>query len=159
MFEVTNWYILLSLFCKASGYVHDNRTIYNLNFSFSFVRVPVVLISKTQMLWNYPLIPDDDIMHYYSLSCRPNSLHDDVIKWIHFPPYWPFVRGIHRWPLNSPLKGQWRGALMFSLICAWINSWVNNGEAGDLRCHRAHYGVIVMWIIMVFLPQFPVCYP
>ena len=42
--------------------------------------------------------------------------HDDVIKWKHFPSYWPFVRGIHRSPLNSPHKGQWRGALMFSLI-------------------------------------------
>ena len=43
--------------------------------------------------------------------------HDDIIKWKHFPLYWPFVRGIHRWPVNSPHKGQWRGALMFSLIC------------------------------------------
>ena len=47
--------------------------------------------------------------------------HDDVIKWKHFPRYWPFVRGIHRSPVNSPHKGQWRGALMFSLICVWIN--------------------------------------
>ena len=44
--------------------------------------------------------------------------------------------GIHRWPVNSPHKGQWRGALMFSLICTWINGWVNNREAGDLRHHR-----------------------
>ena len=50
--------------------------------------------------------------------------HDDVIKWKHFPRYWPFVRRIHRSPVNSPHKGQWRGALMFSLICAWINGWV-----------------------------------
>ena len=28
--------------------------------------------------------------------------HDDVIKWIHFPHYWPFARGIHRSPVNSP---------------------------------------------------------
>ena len=41
-------------------------------------------------------------------------------------------------------KGQWRGALMFSLICAWINGWVNNGEAGNLRRHCAHYDVIVI---------------
>ena len=41
-----------------------------------------------------------------------------------------------------PYKGQW--ALMFSYICAWINGWVNNPEAGDLRRHRAHYDVIVM---------------
>ena len=60
-------------------------------------------------------------------------IHDDVIKWNHFPRYWPFVWGIHRSPVNSPHKDQWREALMFSLICTRINSWVNNGEAGDLR--------------------------
>ena len=70
--------------------------------------------------------------------------HDDVIKWKHFPRYWPFVRGIHQSPENSPRKGQWRGALMFSLICAWMNDWVNNREAGNLRCHRAPYDVTVM---------------
>ena len=47
-------------------------------------------------------------------------------------------------PVNSPHKGQWRGALMFTLICARINGWVNNREAGDLRRYRAHYDVIVM---------------
>ena len=50
-------------------------------------------------------------------------------------------------PVNSPHKGQWRGALMFSFICAWINGWVNNREAGDLRRDRAHYHVIVMGIV------------
>ena len=52
--------------------------------------------------------------------------HDDVIKWKHFPRYWPFARGIHRSPVKSPHKGQWRGALMFTLICVWINGCVNN---------------------------------
>ena len=81
---------------------------------------------------------------------RPTSLavyeftHDDVIKWKHVPRYWPFVRGIHRSPVNYPHKGQWRGALKFSLICVWINGWVNNGEAGDLRGYPAHYDVTVM---------------
>ena len=70
--------------------------------------------------------------------------HDDVIKWKHFPCNRPFVRGIHRSPVNSPHKGQWHGALMFSLICVWINYWVNNGEAGDLRRYRVHCDVIVM---------------
>ena len=59
---------------------------------------------------------------------------DDVIKWKHFPPYWPFVQGIHRSPVNSPHKGQWWGALMFSLICAM---------------HHAHYDVIVMGYFIV----------
>ena len=71
-------------------------------------------------------------------------LHDDVIKWDHFPRYWPFVRGIHRSPVNSPHKGQWHGALMLSLMCVWINSWVNNHKAGDLRRYRVHYDVSIM---------------
>ena len=73
------------------------------------------------------------------------------MKWKHFPRNWPFVRGIHRSPLNSPHKGQWRGDLMFILICARINGWVNNGEAGDLRRYRAHYDVIVMFTGAVVL--------
>ena len=79
-------------------------------------------------------------------SVRPSLrlTHDDVIKWKHFPRYWPFVRGIHLSPANCPHKGQWRGALMFSLICVWINDSVNNCGAGDLRRYRAHYDVIVM---------------
>ena len=45
---------------------------------------------------------------------------------------------------ESPHKGQWRGASMFPLICAWTNRWANNGDAGDLRHRRAHYDIIVM---------------
>ena len=55
-----------------------------------------------------------------------------------------FVWGIHRSKVNSPHKGKWRGALMFSLICVWIKGWANNREAGDLRRYRAHYDVTVM---------------
>ena len=80
------------------------------------------------------------LFHHY-------SHHDDVIKWKHFPRYWSFVRGIHRSPVNSPHKGQWRGALMFSMICARINGWLNNGKAVDLRRHRVHYDVIVMNLV------------
>ena len=52
-------------------------------------------------------------------------------------------------PGEFPHKGQWRGALMFSLICAWINDWVNNREAGDLRRHRGHYDVNVMVLFVI----------
>ena len=52
-------------------------------------------------------------------------------------------------PMNSPHKGQWRGALIFSFICVWINDWVNNREAGDLRRHRGHYDVNAMLITMM----------
>ena len=87
----------------------------------------------------------------YSLAAM---LHDDVIKWKHFPRNWPFVRGIHRSPVNSPHKGQRRGALMFSLICVWINKWVNNREAGDSRRYRARYDVIVMIVRLVWVLLF-----
>ena len=49
---------------------------------------------------------------------------------------------------NSPVPGEFPAqrlwALIFSLICVWINDWVSNREAGDLRRYRAHYDVIVM---------------
>ena len=61
-----------------------------------------------------------------------------------YPRYWPFVKGIHRSLLNSRHKGQWRGALMFSLICASTNGCTNNLDAGDLIGHRAHYDVTAM---------------
>ena len=79
--------------------------------------------------------------------------HDDVIRWKHFPRYWAFVREIYRSPVNSPHKGQWRGALMFSLICVWINYWVNNREAGDLRRYRAHYDVTVQFSSLDYWTQ------
>ena len=89
-----------------------------------------------------PLIDMNQCGLNCALCIKPS--HDDVIKRKHFPRYWPFVRIIHQSPVNSPHKGQWRGALMFFLICAWINGWINNGEAGDLRRHRAHYDVTAM---------------
>ena len=58
------------------------------------------------------------------------------------------MRGIQRSPVNSPHKGQWRGTLMFSMICTWINAWVNNRKAGDLSRHCALYDVIVMVTIL-----------
>ena len=58
--------------------------------------------------------------------------------------------------VTGPLFGEFTGhrripytkasnSLMFHLICAWIDGWANNREDGDLRRHRAHYDVIVMW--------------
>ena len=68
--------------------------------------------------------------------------HDDVTKWKHFPHYWRFVRGIHQWLVNSSHKGQWHGALVFSLICA-MN-----------KRHHTHYDydVIVMIASQIGVP-------
>ena len=94
--------------------------------------------------WPWRVVPFNIRIAAGFFEISSANLHDDVNKWKHFPRYWPFVRGIHRPPVNSPYKGQWRGVLMFSLICVWINTWVNNREAGYLRRHRAHYHVMVM---------------
>ena len=116
---------------------------------FSCIYIGTAVLSCTLFREDYiiliGLIPD--CLTKILISSRQTGLqfHDDVIKWKHFPRYWPFERGIHRSPVNSPHKGQWRGALVFSLICVWINGCVNNREAGDWRCYRAHYDVIVMW--------------
>ena len=90
-------------------------------------------------LANFICLPETAV-HY----SHPIIHHDDVIKWKQFPRYWPLVRGIPRPPVNSPHKSQWRGALMFSLIYAWTNGWVNNRDAGNLRRHCVHYYIIVM---------------
>ena len=94
-----------------------------------------------------------DLCKRHSKGFGIKKIHDDVIKWKHFPRNWPFVRGIHRSPVNSPHKGQCRGALMFTLICARINGWVNTPEAGDLRRYRPHYDVIVMinWGLVIHI--------
>ena len=91
---------------------------------------------------------------HFTSSTKETShqIHEDVIKWNTYPRYWPLVWRIHRSPVNSPHKGQWRGALMFSLICVGINGWVNNRKAGDLRRQRAYYDVIVMMSTCVSEP-------
>ena len=58
--------------------------------------------------------------------------HDDVIKWKHFPRYWPFVWRNSLVTVEFPSQKQVTGRFDFSLICAWIKGWVNNREAGDL---------------------------
>ena len=70
-----------------------------------------------------------------------------------------------RSPVNSPHKGQWRGALMFSLICARINGWVNNGEETpsrqlgrhwnvtyEHRCHTLLYSAITPYLYTITYP-------
>ena len=73
-------------------------------------------------------------------------MHDDVIQRKHFSRYWPIVRGIHRSSVNSPHKGRWRGLWCF---LSSEPGRVNNRKSGDLRCHRAHYEVIVMRLLTI----------
>ena len=67
---------------------------------------------------------------------------DNKVHGANMGPTWVLSApdGPHVGPMNLAI----RGALMFSLISTWINSRVKNREAGNLRCHHAHYDVIVM---------------
>ena len=86
--------------------------------------------------------------YVYNYLSTPWSLFSSNPWWRHqmetFSALLALCAGNSPVPVNSPHKCQWRGALMFSLICARINDWVNNREAGDLRRHRGHYGISVM---------------
>ena len=99
------------------------------------VKKPYYLAGNTFHDHKIPLFPCSGIQLVANngMSGIVSYMYDGVMKWKHFPRYWPFVH-----------KGQWRGALMFSCICACINGLVNNRMAGDLRRHRAHYDISVM---------------
>ena len=134
---------------KSQG--HLRRPEYHINSEIKFVMKVLLTSVKLRGSSNMVRILSWHIWH----------VHDDVIKWKHFPRNWPFVQGIHLSTVNSPHKGQWRGALMFCLICVRINDWVNNREAADLRFYRAHYDVIVMTcpIFMAVLQELSYPYP
>ena len=127
-----------------------NYYIFKLIFNF--------YIYDTRLLWNathhrhlgicYVLSMHASHHHYNGSMRSIPPTNNDVIKWKHFP----------RYAKNSPHKGQWRGALMFSLICAWANGWVSNREAGDLRQHRAPYDVTVVSIIFIYIISYTELY-
>ena len=122
------WTSIAKVYRYTIAFRHTNRPKANI-----YRRPPVQILTRRSKTFKTPA-------------------HDDVIKWKHFPCYWPFVQGVHRSPVNSPQKGQWRGALMFSLICAWINGWVNH-KAVDLKCFLAHYDITVMKRVWRIIPM------
>ena len=120
--------------------------IYVIYFYLCYLCRTIVLVT-TVICWLSPTLSIKFVLSL-SLATHPPATgwlitHGDVIKWKPSPRYWPFVRGIRQLPVNSPHKGQWRGALMISLFCTWTNGWVNNRDTGDLRRLRAHYDVTV----------------
>ena len=67
------------------------------SLSFHWLSMMSKLIQPDDVIPNSCL----DIMKSCGMSRVNGELHDDVIKWKHFPRYWPFVQGIHRSPVNS----------------------------------------------------------
>ena len=104
----------------------ESPVIWDLSFHYD-----VTVIGSANGLYLHgpysPLSPKPMLMNCQQVSFE--IIHDEVIKWKHFPRYWPFLRWIHRSPGNSLHKGQWRGALMFSLICA-LNKRLSKQSSG-----------------------------
>ena len=140
----TNYTGILLVFCHE--YCH---------FFFPIIKCICTIVLVLELLhWardKIAAICEDGILHafpwmrIFAFWSKIPLFHDDVIKWKHFRVAghlcWEFTGD--RWiPLT--LEGQWRGALTFSMMCAWTNGWVNNRDADDLTRHRAHYDVIVM---------------
>ena len=118
------WYILVS-----------NEVFQISNLGRSSIK-QILDSTTTSMVKHY--VSDESIMMFYLFL----GLHDDVIKWKKNPRYWPFVRGIHRSPVNSPLKGQWRSfSVFFDLCLYWTSGWVNVSYS---RRHHAQYDATVM---------------
>ena len=103
-----------------------------------------------QIHWSLVVLNTTEIFQMYLFSrCHSNNIFRCLRTWWRhqmeaFSALLAIFAGNSPVPGDSPHKGQWRGALMFSLICVWINGGVNNREAGNLRRYRAHYDVTVM---------------
>ena len=119
-------------------------------------------------IWKYPLQKCKLLiilficMMYVSMLWRSCACHDDVIKWKHFPRYWPFLRRIHRSPVNSPHKGQWRGTLMFfylnlnKQLSKQSRGWWFETQSGSLwrQCNVICTCIFVIILTRVFLESF-----
>ena len=115
----------------------------------------------TECNWNVitrPCLNNFNGFKIYRLMSRYISQNSGCAWWRHqmetFSALLAICAGNSLAPVNFPHKGQWRGALMFALICVWINAWVNNRKAGDLRRYCAHYDVIVMGYLSMPRLQF-----
>ena len=97
--------------------------------------MPILMWPVHQMEWSFMT---------YTRKVLNWNFCDHILGNTLFSTFMNLLCECYRSPVNSPHKSQWRGALMFSLICTWMNGWVNNREAGDLRRHRTHYDVTVM---------------
>ena len=129
-------YTLCVLYLPKPKMIFVTSQTYHIGFSASFG-----VCCGTGLVERWILDGGDKVIPFFMFLdlCR-----DYVIKWKHYPRYWPFVLEFTGPSVNFPHKGQWRGALMLFLICIWINGWANNRDAGDLKRYRAHYDVTVM---------------
>ena len=69
---------------------------------------------------------------------RANPSHDGALKWKHFPRYWPFVRGIHQWPLDSLHNGSMIRGFDVSFDVSLRKLLNKQLKTGEIRCLGGH---------------------
>ena len=168
LFDLVNWcevfiHILKGFFIGTDEIARNQTTNQHNKAWVMFIILEICIVSQKGKWWLHLLycsLKDGALRSKYSFQTHYTEKNawelivHRITSWNGNILYWPFVRGVHQSSVDSPHKGQWRGALTISLICAGINVWVNNREAGDLRRYRAHYDVIIKIIIRP-MPQNP----
>ena len=132
---IINRYLVIYKSVEFVGAVNCSNEFYTFVFYQIYGTKPIIYRVPTSFIW------DGGIVRDLNKASNFSHRHDDVIKWKHFSPYWPCVKGIHRIPLTKASDAE---LLMIYLIYAWTNVWANTRDAGDLRRHHAHYDVTVM---------------
>ena len=144
----TEWWIWIypQLISQHQNYTRKCNFVNKKLVSFEIVLIKVCSLRSDW--WQFTISLNNGLvakMRIHAQKCKQRTQigkDDGVIKWKHFMRYWHFVQGIHWSTVNFPHKGQWCGGLMFSLISAWTNSWVNNRDTSDLRCKFVFCGMI-----------------
>ena len=93
--------------------------------------------------------------------CKIANIFGNFLQMETFPAKLALCAATHRLPVNSPHKGRWRGAFMFSLICAWANSWVTNrgwfvtpSRSLWLHCNGYHKKAHLIKIVFIFYEMY-----
>ena len=131
-FDTTPKGRIISRFSKDIDTVDEQLRLLFVMLVFQLSTGLATIIAICISTWMFVAVAAVVVALFVALQVRKQQNHDDVIKWKH----------CHRCIPHT--KGQWRGALMFTLISARINGWVNNRGASDLRRHRTHYDVTAM---------------
>ena len=134
-------------FCRQRVWLHFPGATPRILIAVSLQSLPVCQTNKKKLLVR--------VMVWHHIGNKPLSIMMTSLNGTIFRVTGPSS------PVHSTHKGQSRGTLMFSLICAWTGGWADNWDAGDLRRYRAHYDVTVMtnddpvdWYIYVTRPQY-----
>ena len=144
-------HLSLMVVCKANkpgviGGIPSKRPVIRKSFpchEINMIYLVSYLADPHPIIWNITC----NLKGFPVFKSKKSCIHDDVIKWKHFPCYWPFVRVIHRSSVDSPHKVLWRGALMFYLMYAWTNGLVNNRDAREQTMEAPVIGdaMMSMW--------------